>query len=378
MGSKPATVQAFRVFFPAAAIQAGLVVPLSVFAVASGTGLPAGLLGAGHGHELLFGFALALIAGYTLGPMPRRRLLELFGLWLLARLTYLSWPHSLPGELLSPLFAVALAYHIVPRFSAAKKWRNRIVGPLLLLICLVPLLWLLVPWVDALDQSGLMRFAVLLLALLMSFMGGRIIAPAAAGTLQKQGYTLEARVQPRIEGGLIVTLAGAALSSLALAPVALTAGLLISAAILLLVRLGRWQLWRCRGRPDLLGLGLGYLWLALGTGITGLTMLADKPLAPALHLITIGALGTLAIGVMLRIHTQRLHRQPPPLGHIAPALALIGVAAVARYLAGPAPYAEPVLLWTAATAWALALWLTAFYLLKGAVKTAQAKASSVN
>lgn len=65
---------AFSVFFPAAAIHAALIVPLTLFAVYIKPGWPPGLLGAGHGHELIFGFALALVAGYTLGPQPRRTL----------------------------------------------------------------------------------------------------------------------------------------------------------------------------------------------------------------------------------------------------------------------------------------------------------------
>ncbi|WP_339804863.1 hypothetical protein [uncultured Marinobacter sp.] len=49
--------------FPAAALGAALAVPFSIYAVLSGSGWPPGLLGAGHGHELIFGFALALVAG---------------------------------------------------------------------------------------------------------------------------------------------------------------------------------------------------------------------------------------------------------------------------------------------------------------------------
>src|SRR5690554_7645944 len=64
--SKPRTRPAFTLFFPLAALLAAVAVPLSMFAMLSGTGWPAGLVGVGHGFELIFGFALALIAGYTL------------------------------------------------------------------------------------------------------------------------------------------------------------------------------------------------------------------------------------------------------------------------------------------------------------------------
>lgn len=130
-------IHAFWLFFPAASLFAALTVPLSVFSVLSGTGWPPGLLGAGHGHELIFGFALALVAGYTLGPQPYRVLTVLFVLWLLARVSWILAPESLAAQLLSPAFALLLARHAIPRFQAAKKWRNRVAGPLILLLCLL-------------------------------------------------------------------------------------------------------------------------------------------------------------------------------------------------------------------------------------------------
>src|SRR5690606_42159102 len=46
----------------------------------------------GHAHEMLFGFALAVVAGYVLGPQPKTTTLSLVALWSLARLTFLMWP----------------------------------------------------------------------------------------------------------------------------------------------------------------------------------------------------------------------------------------------------------------------------------------------
>lgn len=40
----------------------------------------------------------------------------------------------------------------------------------------------------------------------MTFMSGRLIARAVAGTLEKHGITQEARVQPRIEAALTLLL----------------------------------------------------------------------------------------------------------------------------------------------------------------------------
>lgn len=350
-------IHAFWLFFPAAAILAALTVPLSIYAVLSGTGWPPGLVGAGHGHELIFGFALALIAGYTLGPQPRRVLLPLFVLWLLARITWLLAPDSWPAQVLSPAFALLLARYVVPRFNAAKKWRNKIAGPLILALCLmVPGFWfagLTGPEHLILDRTLLLQAAVLGLLLLMTFMGGRIIAPAVAGTLEKKGIPLEARVQPRIEGVLIVLLICAMVLAMSEVTNRFAGILLIVAAVAIAARTLRWRLWHCPERPDLLVLAAGYLWLGTGAGITGIHLLTGVAATPALHLITVGALGTLSTSVMLRLAWQRASRTRPPGWQVITLAMLLGLSAISRYTAGPTPFASPGWLWLSAGLWCI-------------------------
>lgn len=365
----PAKRPAFLLFFPCAALLAALVVPLSVWAVLSGTGWPPGLLGSGHGHELIFGFALALIAGYTLGNQPKQVLYPLIGLWLAARLAWLLMPDSWLALLLSPAFALLLAWHVVPRFNAAKKWRNKITGPLILTVCLLPIVWLGLLlawryWPDLarrlpLDTHRLLHTGVLCLLLLMMFMGGRIIAPAAAVTLERQGREPRARLQPYMESALIILL------GLAILPLLLPwlsdvtsyrwSGLcLIAAGGVLAVRCLRWELWRCAERPDLLAFGIGYAWLALGSVASGVAFISQHAIPPALHLITIGGLGTLSTGVMLRLYFQRSSKTPPSTGWVWSITGLIASAAALRYISGPAAFAQPLLLSLSAASWTLA------------------------
>ncbi|MFC4259282.1 NnrS family protein [Marinobacter lacisalsi] len=368
MTSGKTTIQAFRVFFPAASLYAALSVPLSVVAVMSGSGWPPGLLGAGHGHELIFGFALALIAGYTLGPQPPRLMVMLLGLWLVARVSWALVPESWFAQAMSPAFALVLARYVVPRFSAAKKWRNKTAAPLILLICLLaPAFWLASETRAAYppfapDPYQLMHSAILGLILLMTFIGGRMIAPAVAGTLDKKGIALEARVQPRLEGALIILLATATILSLTALPPWPTALALLSSSVLIALRTARWKLWHCPERPDLLMLAVGYLWLAIGTAMTGIHLMMEVSVAPALHLVTIGALGTLSTSVMLRLAWQRAHRRPPPPWQVLSVTLLTSIAAVARYLAGPAAFTEPGWLWLSATSWSLAYGLVSMQL----------------
>lgn len=359
-------VHAFVYFFPAAAIYAAVLVPLTLLVSFGMTDTFPGAAGTGHGHELIFGFVLALVAGYTFGPQPRRKLLGLLALWFLARLFWLMAPDFWLSELASPAFALILAWLVVPRFNAAKKWRNRITGPLILMICLLPLAWfiltLLAPHLPLqlpIQQTELMHFGILGLLLLMTFMGGRLIAPAAAGTLEKKGIPLEARVQPRIEAALILLLLISAVLYLHHSTRTGAAILLMFAAILLAIRCLRWQLWRCPERPDLLCLGFGYLWLSIGAAAVSWHLLRGHPPAASLHLITIGALGTLSSGIMLRLLFQRHQRTPPPAWACLLLVALFAIAAVLRFASGTAPFGHPIQLWLSALSWSAAYLLVA-------------------
>ena len=368
---KQQAIWAHQIFFPAACLYAAIAVPLSVFAMTSGSGWPQALIGQGHGFEMLFGFALAVVAGYTLGPTEPRWLAGLFSVWLAARIIQFIAPFSLAALLLSALFGIMLAWRIVPRFMAAKKWRNRVLMPLLGGLCVLPASYLVLRQFDIpLDARLVLYETVLFLSLLMAFMGGRVIAPAIAGELHKQGYNLKARVQPRVEAVLILLLIVAA-PALAIPGGAVVAGTMaVLAGILIFFRMLRWQPWRCRARADIIGLCIGYAWLSLGLGLFGIAIAMGWQLTVALHVITIGALGTLTSAIMSRTHYQRRQRTPPPDALVVWMLATIAIATLARVAANSGIASNSItLLWIAACAWALCFgtlaWLFGLMILNG-------------
>lgn len=347
-----------KVFFPAAALYAGLTVPASVHGILSGNPLlPAYASVLGHAHELLFGFALAVAAGFLINRTTTVRLASLFGLWLLARATYLIMPGSIPALTANAAFAAALAWLAVPQFmKGAKKWRNQAFAPLLLGLCTVLALFHAGPLTDMAWLRYLaLQEAVLLFALLMLFMGGRIIAPAAAGAIQRAGGHLEARVQPWIEGALLIIMALAVTAAAVPGARVAAGGFALLAAVLGLVRLLRWRLWAATGRPDLWCLGLGYAWLVGGLALLG-TAWTTGLLAPgtATHAITVGALGTLTTGVMARVRLNRAKREPARSLTIPLMAGAIAVAALTRLLL-PGD--------VAGLATASGLWTTAYALL---------------
>lgn len=323
--------------------------------------LPGLATGLGHGHEMLFGYALAVIAGYLLGPQSKLHLGAMLALWIAARLSFLIAPASIITVAANAVFAVLLAWQIAPKFmTAAKKWRNQVIGPVLLGICGTAAAAQLLRHAGGyLTQQILLYEAVLLIALLMLFMGGRIIAPAVAGFFYKRGKDLDARVQPRIEGGLIISM----LLAIALYPWPqgrlLACAALVVAGVLALIRLIRWRLWQCGGRPDLLCLGAGYAWLAIGLILLAATLYAEAYRMAALHIITIGALGSLTLGVMARTRLQRAKENPAESPIIVISTVLLGLATAVRALAGVGAFDYAALLWLSALAWSLAFLLLA-------------------
>ena len=102
-GQMPVLGAGFRPFFLMAGVIAALQIPLWLALVVAGVGndLPYAP-GLWHGHEMLFGFGGAALAGFLLTAVPNwtgvptptgGRLAVLAGLWLAARLAFLAGDH---------------------------------------------------------------------------------------------------------------------------------------------------------------------------------------------------------------------------------------------------------------------------------------------
>jgi len=344
-------VPAHVLFFPAGALYAAIALPLSVAAMLGAAPWAHGLTAPyGHAHEMLFGFALAAVAGNQLGPLGRARLAILFGTWIGARIAFVAWPQSAIAWMANAAFAGLLAWQLLPRILAPiRKLRNRALPAAVMALCAAA---------AATHASvALPRAAVLLLVLLMLFMGGRIIAPAAAGQMYRQGEPLSARVQPRLEGLLVVLIAGAIVAVL-LRRDALAGASLIAASGVAAARLARWRLWKLGNRPDMTCLAAGYGWLIAGAAATGVALWTGSRIATALHVITVGAIGTLTINVMA-LTWARLARRDPARQRL-PVIATVAIAmSTAARVAADFHPADRIA-WLAAAA---ALWSAAYLLL---------------
>ncbi len=354
--SKKTTLTAHQIFFPAAALFAAIGPWLLVSSLAGRSGLVMDF--ATHSRSLLFGYTSALIAGYLIGKLKPLPLAGIFSLWLMGRFAEIfNWDRLLANVSYS-LFGLMLVLLVAPKFLSAKKWRNIAMAPLILVIGMFPLLYFLADRMRFSIELSMHSF-LLLITLLMFFMGGRLITPAVSRALSEGGPRVRQNLQPRLEATTMILLGlGAALSLTALAEVWLIA-LTMLAGVLILLRLYRWRLfslgWNC---GDVFGFGLGYMWLGVGLLTYGLSLQLRLSIISSVHIVTIGALGTLSATIMLRLSGKN---PAPPVFVYHSVLVLINTSLICRLLTDFIPGWRQLLLDVAASAWGVCFTIVFIY-----------------
>lgn len=311
----------FRPFYLGAAIFAAVSIPLWISAYLSATPLltayPAYLW---HMHEMLFGFGVAVIAGFLLTATRNwtgratpsgSALGALFGLWLLGRLTPFTGSgvlYALTDSAFLPLLAVCLA---VPIWRA-RNLRNSFVVFVLAALwgCNVTFHAAVLGAISTVFVQISITVAADVVLLLIIVIGGRVIpafsANAVAGFKPRTWPVLEAT-----SVGLVLLIAMLDL----VRPIAndgiLSAYtvLLYAAAVAHLVRLMGWRPWRTRSNILLLALPLSYLWIPIHLFLRGYLGGAPGVLTPAAaHALFVGAMAGLMLSMMTRSalgHTGR-------------------------------------------------------------------------
>jgi uncharacterized protein involved in response to NO len=278
-----------------------------------------------HGHEMLFGYAAAVIAGFALtavpnwtGRLPLRGgpLALLFGLWLAGRVAVaISLVIGPVAALLVDVgFLLTMTALVLREIISGRNWRNLPIAVLLGLLAASNLLMHLGP-TAGLDTEALgQRLGIATVLVLIGLVGGRVVPSFSRNWLAKRPG--EALPAPHGRFDLLALLVMiAALLAWTLWPQAgATGDLLLLAGLLHTLRLGRWRGWRTGAEPLVLILHLGYAWLPLGFGLVGLEILAPGLPLAARHALTAGAVGTMTLAIMTRAslgHTgHALHAGP--------------------------------------------------------------------
>ncbi len=320
-----------------------------------------------HGHEMLYGFGSAVIAGFLLTAVQNWTgqrtlfgppLAALWSLWLLGRVGLL-----LPGLPAIGVAGVDLAFlpllaGMLFRHIHLAKQRHNLIFPLLLLLLAGANLLIHLEWLGILADtahSGL-YLATYAEVLILIWMGGRVI-PSFTSNRLRQPVQQWPWLELSLPGLTVLTLGVAWLWPQSILT-GILAGLASGAHGL------RWLGWYQSGYwhiPLLWVLHLGYLWLVLGLGLLSLAAFGQVPSSVALHAFTTGGIGILALGMMARValgHTGRPLEASPMM---ALAFGLLNLAAVLRVLV---PWFWPAFHLPALVG-AGVLWLLAFALFTG-------------
>lgn len=320
---------AFRPFFLLAGLYAALVVLAWVGFLVGGWPLPLGWFPfQWHSHEMIYGFVSAAIAGFLLtavtnwtgaAPLAGLRLLGLVGLWLAGRLAF-WFAGGLPTWLVAAvdlLFFPVLAIYLARVLLAHGNKRNLVLVAVLALLTLGNLLMHLgfVMGNTAALQSG-EALGLDVIILLMVVVAGRITPAFSANWLRMNGgnpdsVTQSLRVTQLAMGSVILLL----VVTLLPLPARVEAVVALAAGVINGVRLIQWAGWQTWREPLLWILHLAYAWIVVALMLRGLSGFTDG-LASSVwrHVLAVGGIGTLIIGVMSRVavgHTGRpLKLQP--------------------------------------------------------------------
>jgi uncharacterized protein involved in response to NO len=309
----------FRVFFLAAALSAVLAVPMWLLVLNGSASAGVGYLQpmSWHAHEMVFGFSCAVVAGFLLTAVKNWTGREtatggaLYGLallWGLGRVVLLAGSR-LPGPLVAlvdlaflPAVAIAIGR---PIFASANKRNYVMLGVVGLLFAAnlavhLDALGVLPGWQLRGSHAG-----VDVVVLLTAIIAGRVLPmfPRNA-TGSKRIVSVKA-----LDVAALVAIAVYSVLDV-VAPFTSAAGLVAAvAAVLVVARAARWGVLPALRHPLLWILHFGHAWIAVGLALRAASIVSvSVPSTAGTHALTVGAIGSLTLGMMARVslgHTGR-------------------------------------------------------------------------
>ncbi|MCY0148362.1 NnrS family protein [Hoeflea sp. G2-23] len=315
-----------------------------------------------HVHELYFGFLPAIITGFLFTAVPNwtgrmplqgNGLLVLVMIWLAGRLavtfsSYIGWQSALAIDV---SFLIAVAMVIAREIIAGANWRNlKVLLPLLVLTLANIAFHLEAHFEGVSDYSR--RLAALAAISLIMLIGGRVIPSFTRNWLVRENPGRLPAAFTRFD---VVSIAVGVLALgfwTALPESMVTAVTMAVAALLQLLRVGRWAGERALRDPLVWILHVGYFFVPVGFALIAAAILWPDHVSQVagVHALSVGAVGVMTLAMMVR----------SSLGHTGQALkagrsgvfifASVLVAAVARILAATTD-SQTLALHVAAFAW---------------------------
>lgn len=304
-----------------------------------------------HAHEMLFGFALAVIVGFLLTAASNWSnrptvtgvpLAALAALWVAARVLVLT-PFGWAAAIANTAFPLAAALALAVPMIAAGNRRNYFFVALLLLLA-GAVLTVHLAQLGVLEVPGWVgiQLALDLVLFLMVVIGGRVIPMFTNNGIPGAGAVRHAALERLALGSVLALLLADALQLQGWLPTALAA--LCGAAHM--VRWLLWRPWKTLRTPLVWVLHAAYAWIPLHLALRVAAQEGWVAHSAATHALAVGAIGGLVIGMMTRTARGHTGRALSADRFDIVSFALVLAAAVVRVgvpLAAPAWYEAAVL-----------------------------------
>lgn len=340
---------------------------------AAATGLAEG---SWHAHEMLFGFATAIIAGVVLAALPSwsgteelrgRALAVLVACWVAGRVAV--WILQASGspsrwlEALDLLFVPALLVAVLPQLLRVANRRYLLLVPVLVALHAAQIASHRIDAsADARTLGIALHATVYAIVVLYVLVGGLLTSVFTGNALRETSRGDQAPFVPALDAAAVALVVALAVLDLAGAPPAWVGAAGLACALVHAWRVARWKGWRAADDPIVLAMNLGFAWLVAAFALRAAAAFGSfVPPHAWVHAFTVGSLGMMMIGLMTRVvlrHTGRPLCVAPSIvvaGAAMFAAALLRLAASVHGL-GNGVVAAAALLW----ALALSIWFWRF------------------
>lgn len=267
-----------------------------------------------HAHEMIYGFTMAIIAGFLLtavanwtGGAPARQLHlgALCGLWVAGRVV-MNFDLGLPDIAIAVIensFIPALAISL--SIPLLKSWNKRN----FVFLVLLSILFFCDIWFFITQERMSLYIPVMVIIAMISLVGGRIIPAFTVAALRRRGEEAHQTPQGRLDALALVSIVFIVLALLLTG----TQGIFLAvcafaSAIIHGLRMRAYHTRRILNDPMVWVLHAGYGWVIIGLFLIGLAGIGILPFSMVLHALTAGAIGTMTLGMMCRValgHTGR-------------------------------------------------------------------------
>jgi uncharacterized protein involved in response to NO len=315
----------FRPFFLLASLFSIIATSLWMASYTFGWTLPVSTIMpiAWHGHEMVFGYSIAIIAGFLLTAVRNWTgvqtiqnipLFALASIWLLARiLPLLNSPVLFEWAAICDItFFIGLTLAVLHPIAKVKQWRQLLIVSILVMLTAADVFYYLGVFhiVNQGISWGLFSGVYLIMALIFTL--ARRVMPFFIE--RGVGYQVQLKNWSFVDSSSLLFLAALWIADVFLKQTLLTALLSLVLAILHSFRLSGWYTKGIWKKPLLWVLFVGYSFFVLGFILKALNYFTLFSTSIPLHAFTYGGIGMMTLGMIARIslgHTGRNINEPP-------------------------------------------------------------------